>query len=162
MFTYDPRVPSETSAEAIRKFTLEEWGVPISEGAAKYWAHTFSGDKGYGEDKIDGAGEYLNMVQQNAAAMFPRFAEQINAGVPPSGLLDGYLQIAKDELGRNVNVSDEVLRNAGDALKDGDTFRQYVRSLPEWDQGPKAQQEARSLVDSLGSMSMGDVAPRGE
>jgi len=140
----DPRVPVGKTAAEVKDFTLHQWGVPLSEDSASQWASLLGQDPKASEF-------YLKSMGQQAAALYPPLAEALRGGVTAAALLDGYSQIAKDELGQDVEIGDPVFRTAGKALESGETFREHLRSLPEWDQGPAAAKESAQLVQAFKS-----------
>jgi len=166
-FVYDPRIPTDLTTEGVKQFSLEEWGIPMSTGTARYWANILKADSPevqkenaakLGEklqpnaSTIDGAGQYYATMTAVAAGLYPQFKSQIEMGVPPSTLLDSYKEVAKQELERDVPLTDPVFRDAlaSNQMQSVSQFRTYVRGLPEWDQTENAARQTEQVINAVG------------
>lgn len=169
-FTSDPRIPTGKSAAEIKAFSRKTWGVPMSDQASIWWEKLLGSEYEAGDQKQtekgtarasvhaeSGSDLYLTAMQAQAAALHPQWADAINAGAPPDALLDGYRAVAETELGYKPEEDSELFWSAPkEAYADREAFGLYLRTLPEWDEGPKAHEQAERLHAMLRSPTVED------
>lgn len=143
------------------KKTAASYMVPVSDQSLAHWVDSII----HGTDTEDSFNEY---IQTTAKGMYPALGGSISAGMPTSTLLDPYKQIAQQELGTPVDMTDPKIygalfstdpKSGQRTMMNADQFRTYIRTDPRfgWNNTVNATNQAATFANQL-AKEMGAVA----